>query len=130
MLDSTYKTNRFGMPLLNICGIQPFKKSFSIAAVFLNAEKQQQYAWALTTLREYLAEHFVPLPKLILTDRELALIIALTADAVFGEVARLLCRWHVNMNVLAKGKRFFPAAKKLPNGKIERNPVFKEYLKD
>jgi len=49
---------------------------------------------------------------------------------VFGEVARLLCRWHVNMNVLAKGKRFFPAAKKLPNGKIERNPVFKEYLKD
>jgi len=43
LLDCTYKTNRFKMPLLNICGISPLRKAFSIAAVFLDGEKEKQY---------------------------------------------------------------------------------------
>jgi hypothetical protein len=118
------------MPLFHICGIQPNKKSFSIAAVFINAEKEPQYIWALGVLHEYLATHELPLPKLVVTDRELALIKALKSHVVWSDVSRLLCRWHVNMNVLAKGKRFFPPAKRLPGGKIQRNERFTEYLKD
>lgn len=127
--DCTYKTNRFGLPLLNFCGIQALRKSFSIAAVFINAEKEEQYTWALQALREFLIEEDLPLPKLIVTDRELALINALKHHEAFTLVPRLLCRWHVNMNVLAKGKRFFPPAIRLPDGSIKRNERFAAYLK-
>jgi hypothetical protein len=46
-------------------------------------------------------------PVSIITNRELALISCL--DTQFPEATHLLCRWHVNMNVLAKTKRHFPA---------------------
>jgi hypothetical protein len=128
--DCTYKTNRFGLPLLNFCGIQPFRKSFSIASAFINAEREEQYAWALRALREFLAEESLPLPKVIVTDRELALINAFKRDEAFTLIPRLLCRWHVNMNVLAKSKRFFPSATRLPDGTIKRNERFTAYLKD
>ncbi|EAQ92123.1 hypothetical protein CHGG_00358 [Chaetomium globosum CBS 148.51] len=81
---------------------EALRKSFSIAAVFINAEKEEQYTWALQALREFLTEEDLPLPKLIVTDRELALINALKRHEAFTLVPRLLCRWHVNMNVLAK----------------------------
>jgi hypothetical protein len=116
------------MPLFNICGVQPFKRSFSVASVFLNAEKEDQYRWALSALQEFLAEGDAPPPRVIVTDREHALINALKHHETFTLVPRLLCRWHVNMNVLAKTKGFFPKATREPNGQIKRNPSFCRFL--
>lgn len=45
--------------------------------------------------------------------------------------AHILCRWHVNMNVLAKTKTFFPRATLNRRTKrTERAPLFKLFLKD
>ncbi|KAG5544166.1 hypothetical protein RHGRI_016796 [Rhododendron griersonianum] len=45
------------------------------------------------------------LPSVIVTDRELALINAITN--VYPHATNLLCRWHISKNVLAKCKKMF-----------------------
>ena len=47
LLDCTYKTNRFNMPLLNICGVTGNNKTPQFALCFLSGEKEEDYQWAL-----------------------------------------------------------------------------------
>ena len=58
----------------------------------------------------------------IVTDRELALIKVL--DTLFPRSIHLLCRWHINMNVLAKTKKFFLPLIKDFNSKVKRHLKF------
>jgi hypothetical protein len=67
-------------------------------------------------------------PVFIVTDRELALINCL--KALFSELIHLLYRWHVNMNVLAKTKKYFLAPIKSLIGKVERYLSFQSFLGD
>ncbi|KAM4061452.1 MULE transposase [Hirsutella rhossiliensis] len=102
LLDCTYKTNRFNMPLLNVCGSTAERKTFSVASIFLNGEAEPQYRWALQCLLELAAEEGIPMPRVIVTDRDLALMNALVSCPELEHVIHLLCRWHVNKNVLTK----------------------------
>jgi hypothetical protein len=43
IMDSTYKTNRFNMLLLNIIGINNNYKNFYICIVFLQNETEEDY---------------------------------------------------------------------------------------
>jgi len=54
LLDCTYKTNRFNMPLLNICGVTGNNKTPQFALCFLSGEKEEDYQWALGQLRNYM----------------------------------------------------------------------------
>jgi hypothetical protein len=65
-------------------------------------------------------------PVSIVTDRDLALISCL--DTQFPEATHILCRWHVNMNVLAKTKRYFPGPIKNENRRWNRHPFFQSFL--
>ncbi len=44
LLDYTYKTNKFGMPLLNMVGITSTYATFNASFVFLHAENEEAYA--------------------------------------------------------------------------------------
>jgi hypothetical protein len=101
------------MPLLNICAITGNNMVIQLAIVFLSSEKETDYNWALDNLRDIIAQHRIEELTAIITDRELALIYSL--ETRFLHSYRLLCRWHVNMNVLAKTKRWFPALTKVNN---------------
>jgi hypothetical protein len=129
VMDCTYKTNKFRMPLLSICGVSPLKKAFQVAAVFLDGESERQYAWALEALFSYISESSCDLPRCIVTDRDLGLLRALKNSEIGSKIPHLLCRWHVNMNVLAKTKPFFPKPTRQPDGRILRHPTFQEFLK-
>jgi hypothetical protein len=72
-----------------------------------------------------MAKESIQEPLSIVTDREIALIKALKRHFPF--LQHLLCRWHVNMNVLAKTKKFFPAPI-LVNNRPVRHPRFQEFL--
>jgi transposase-like protein len=113
------------MPLLNICAITGNNMVIQVGLVFLSSEKEADYIWATTYLRELMAENTIKEPYAIVTDRELALIRALKAQ--FPNSQHLLCRWHVNMNVLAKTRQFFPAPTRV-EGRIIRHPRFQEFL--
>lgn len=42
-MDITYKTNKFNLPLFNICGVTSTRQSFQVGAIFLSSEAQGHY---------------------------------------------------------------------------------------
>lgn len=103
LLDCTYKTNRYNMPLLICGGLTPSSNNFLFCGVFLKKEEQADYVWALTAIKKiYLG---VDEPAVLSSDNEKALLKA--EQVVFPGATRLLCRWHINKNVVKKCKRYF-----------------------
>ncbi|KAL5131952.1 Protein FAR1-RELATED SEQUENCE 5 [Glycine soja] len=76
LIDSTYKTNRYKLLLLDIVGVTTTRMTFSVGH-----------------------DH---LPVVIVTNKDLALMNAV--KTVFPECSNLLCRFHINKNVKAKCK--------------------------
>ena len=105
LLDCTYKTNRFNMPLLNICGVTGNNMTPQIAMAFLSGEKDVDYGWGMDCFDQLLKEFGIEYPKCFVTDRELALMS--TLDRIYPSSDHILCRWHINMNVVAKCKKHF-----------------------
>jgi len=101
--DCTYKTNRFGMPLLNIVGVTSTYHSFNAGFVFMSEEVEENYTWAFEKFRQCLVSN----PKVISTDRELALMNAIAS--VFPSTKNILCVWHVEKNILANCRKYFRA---------------------
>jgi hypothetical protein len=95
LMDCTYRTNKYGLPLLHIVGCTNMQSFFSAAFCFLRTEKDLDYWWALST---FLRSTEAPRPRVFISDNEDALKSA--ARSVFPGVPQLLCVWHINMNVL------------------------------
>jgi hypothetical protein len=96
LLDCTYRTNKFKMPLLNVVGTTCLNSNFHAAFCFLAKEEEGDYIWAMQQLKEL----FTPAMHLrsVVTDREMALINV--CQQVFPTTTRLFCVWHVEKNVL------------------------------
>ncbi|XP_012837783.1 PREDICTED: protein FAR1-RELATED SEQUENCE 5-like [Erythranthe guttata] len=107
LMDCTYKTNRYGFPLLEMVGVTSTNKTFSIAFAYLQFEKADNYEWALRTLVEKMGGSHSP--NCIITERDLALIKAIAL--VYLTSHHLLCRWHVSKNILAKCQKMFKKEK-------------------
>ncbi|XP_021817352.1 uncharacterized protein LOC110759580 isoform X1 [Prunus avium] len=108
MMDCTYKTNRYHYPLLEVVGITSTDITFSVAFVFLDSEKEDNYIWALSRLRGVMVE--CAMPNVIVTDLDLPLMRAV--EVVFPTARHLLCKWHINKNVLSKCKNLFESKEK------------------
>jgi hypothetical protein len=67
LLDCTYKTNKFDMPLLKVVGITSNYATFNAGFAFLHVENEEAYTWVLEQFSE------VVTPKVLYMDRELAL---------------------------------------------------------
>lgn len=106
LMDCTYKTNKFKLPLLVIIGHTSLGITFYVGFAFLAKEHEEDFVWVLTALKEYLVQTEVDAPEVLVTDRDMGLIAAIRT--VFPDTAHLLCIWHVNKNVLAHCKPAFP----------------------
>ncbi|XP_012853746.1 PREDICTED: protein FAR1-RELATED SEQUENCE 11-like [Erythranthe guttata] len=102
LMECTYKTNRYEMPLLEIIGVTPVGRNFTIAVAFMSREDGDTYAWTLRCLRDILPIGIEP--EVILTDRELGLLKAL--PNVFPHSHHMLCLYHINRNVEANASKF------------------------
>ncbi|XP_021752536.1 protein FAR1-RELATED SEQUENCE 6-like [Chenopodium quinoa] len=102
-MDSTYKTNRYGMPFLEIVGVTPTNQNFLVGYVFMRNECTGSYRWVLQRLRELI--RYDKEPSVFLTDRELGLCAALRE--VFPGTSHLLCRWHINKDMEARVTNMF-----------------------
>ncbi|KAM5575510.1 protein FAR1-RELATED SEQUENCE 5-like [Rosa sericea] len=103
VMDCTYKTNKYKMPLLDIVGVTSFNTSFYSCFVFMQKEEEEDYVWALTMFSRILGVEVYPL--VIITDRELALMNAI--NIVFPRTANILCVWHIEKNVVTNCKPHF-----------------------
>jgi len=99
VLDSTYSTNRFNLPLLDIVGFTATNRSFVIGQAFLTHEEEEDYIWVLNWIRDLYEEYSLPTPESITTDKAGGLHNA--CAAVWPEVPHLLCRWHIDKDVKA-----------------------------
>ncbi|KAK8942675.1 hypothetical protein KSP39_PZI009519 [Platanthera zijinensis] len=97
LLDCTYKTNRYRLPLLCIIGVTSTNNSF------MSNEVQGSYIWALDCFRSVLDQQ--NLPTVLVTDREVALMNAIAV--IFPQAKNILCRFHISRNILAHCKRLF-----------------------
>ncbi|XP_074299634.1 uncharacterized protein LOC141630777 [Silene latifolia] len=100
LMDSTYKTNIYRNPLIEMVGVTPMGSSFLIACAMIPTESDVNYKWLLRKLAAILDATGVASPAVFVTDRELGLISAL--EQVFPQAEHLLCRWHVNKAINAK----------------------------
>ena len=48
IMDCTYKTNCYHMPLVEIVGVTSTDMIFFVCFVYLHAEREENYAWALS----------------------------------------------------------------------------------
>jgi hypothetical protein len=94
IIDATYRTNRFGLPLLHFIGIDCFSGSFSACFMLMAKEDEAEYKRAV----ECFHECFGVYPKVFVTDKEDALQNALHKE--FPLAANLLCILHINKNIL------------------------------
>jgi hypothetical protein len=62
LLDCTYKTNKFGMPLLNMVGITSTYATFNTSFAFLHKENEEAYAWVLEQFSKVMT------PKVLCTN--------------------------------------------------------------
>lgn len=99
IMDCTYKTNRFRLPLLQIVGVTATNRTFHVAFAFIPEETTFGYTFPIRCLKSLFDRLEIHYPAVFLSDKETALRNTLTT--IFPGSARLLCLWHINQNVLA-----------------------------
>ncbi|KAH6777767.1 hypothetical protein C2S52_006903 [Perilla frutescens var. hirtella] len=68
LMNCTYKTNRYILPLFEIVGVTSTSMTFSVACAYLEVEKEDNYIWALIVLKGLMDQS--TLPSVIMTDWE------------------------------------------------------------
>ncbi|KAK8930957.1 hypothetical protein KSP39_PZI016357 [Platanthera zijinensis] len=107
LIDCTYKTNRYRLPLLCIVGVTSMNQSFFSSFAFMPNETEASYLWALQCFKFMFEENV--LPTIFVTDREIALMNAIKVE--FPHAKNLLCNVHINRNILAHCKKYFKHGK-------------------
>lgn len=108
IMDSTCKTNRYCLPLLEVVGVTSTDLTFSVAFVYVEDELEENYIWAMEKLKCLISSD--TLPRVIVTERDFALMNAV--QRVFPSTTNLLCRWHISKDVLGNCKKFFERKEK------------------
>ncbi|XP_024640748.1 protein FAR1-RELATED SEQUENCE 5-like [Medicago truncatula] len=101
VLDSTYKTNKCRLPLLEFVGNTSTMITFSIDFAYMMSERQDNVYWALQRFCEMLHSKDLH-PKVVVTNWEYALINVV--EYVFPKATTMLCSYHIGQNVRAKCK--------------------------
>ena len=97
IIDATYTTNRYKLPLLVITGVTALNTSFYAGFAFMSAEYTADYEWVLEQLKELYDELGIPYPDVLVTDAHHGQQRA--CASIFPGATSLLCIWHINTNV-------------------------------
>ena len=95
-MDCTYKSNKYRLHLLNVVGTICLNGTFYVAFDFLLWEKKEDFTWFLTILHSLYQQLDLEDPKVIVTDRDIALMAAIYE--IFPRTTNLLCLWHIKKN--------------------------------
>ncbi|XP_050365404.1 protein FAR1-RELATED SEQUENCE 5-like [Argentina anserina] len=94
LFDSTYKTNRYGKPLLLFVGSSNHLTSIVFGCAFLLDETTETYVWALET---FISSMNGKKPIAVLTDSDDSMRGAI--EIVLPGCPHRLCSWHIGKNV-------------------------------
>ena len=103
LVDSTYKSNRYNMPLLHFGGVTPNNKFYSAAFAFMSGESEEDFYWAIDQFKLLIRFDLQP-PKCFVTDNDKGMRKQRNALSQVLGVPRILCFWHIQQNVLHRVK--------------------------
>ena len=109
LMDATYKTNKFNMPLLLFSSVDPLGYSYVVACYLLRDETITSYNMALSAFKQLFAPRVI-IVSAIITDQDNALMSAIASQ--FPASSHQLCRWHLQMNVQKNFKKNLPLCSK------------------
>jgi len=118
IMNCTYKTNKYKMPLLTICEVTSLGSTFIVGFAFLKKEIKNYYDWVLYHLIKLYGNLGLSLPRVIASDRDLALMEAIDGrlprrPGAHGEgTSHVLCLWHLHRNVAKNCKASFATNEK------------------
>ncbi|XP_078442232.1 protein FAR1-RELATED SEQUENCE 11-like [Wolffia australiana] len=92
-IDTTNKTNRFGMPLVLFTVIDNHGLTVLTAGCLLSNEQFESYTWALQQFRSYTNLD----PIVLFTDGDMEL--ARAIKDIWPNAIHLLCRFHISQNI-------------------------------
>ncbi|XP_050889882.1 protein FAR-RED ELONGATED HYPOCOTYL 3-like [Lathyrus oleraceus] len=101
ILNSTYKINKYRLPLLEMIGVTSTEKTYYVDFAFLECEKKDNFTWALEVCQTLLKDQG-EMPKAIVTDRDTALMNLV--PKVFPSSNALFYRYHITKNVRSRVK--------------------------
>ncbi|XP_050915419.1 uncharacterized protein LOC127130456 [Lathyrus oleraceus] len=101
ILDSTYKTNKYRLSLLEMVDVISIEKAYYVGLTLLESEKKESVTWALEVCRAMLKEQ-EKMHKVIVINRDTALINSVAK--IFPTFYALLCRYHITNNVKSRVK--------------------------
>ena len=99
-LNNTYKTNRFKICLFQVTGITDQRSVANFAFGLIGNKRQEGYDWLCNQLDSFRQQLEIPMPDVVVTDKESALKNAL--ERVFPDTQQQLCLYHINANIHAK----------------------------
>ncbi|KAI5674276.1 hypothetical protein M9H77_14640 [Catharanthus roseus] len=83
IMDKIYKTNKYNMLLLEVVGMTPTGKNFTVASAFMRNEQATTYRWVLQQIKHLYFSNTIStenqedvcetMPKVIITDKECGL---------------------------------------------------------
>ena len=105
LINATYKTNKYKMPLIIISGVTLLNTSYYVAFAFVSKETYEVYKWLLECVKDLYEYLDIPDPNVILTDAQNSLIWAISI--AYPLASHLFCLWHINKNVVFHCKKWF-----------------------
>lgn len=103
LADCTWKTNKYNKPILNLAGVTGSNVTIQGGLALLPSETEESYTWALEQFQEMLRQERIDSPRVVITDREVALMNAV--EKVFDQADSLICLWHQNKDVNAYARK-------------------------
>jgi hypothetical protein len=135
------------MPLLHFAGVSPIGEGFSIGFTFIAHETEFYYRWALQQFKEFVLGDplrqdnamfestslnlepdsiVIIQPDVVVTDCEDALLNALRHE--YPRVSHLLCRWHMEKNVLTAVQKIWRVTRVSDQEKATNEAKIEEFM--
>jgi len=109
IMDCTYKTNMYRLPLIEIVGVTSTDITFSVVFAYLDVEREDNFSWCLDSLKCQMHDRLMP--SIIVNDKDLVLMNAI--ERIFPISRHFLCRWHIRKNIIVQCKKIFDTKEKV-----------------
>jgi hypothetical protein len=96
-MDTTMKTNRFGLPMCLVCGVNEHGHTMIVAVALTSRQTAAAFSWILLNIRRAVGDQAWAQVRSIITDGDKAMKKAIESELP-GAVA-LRCVFHVKLNI-------------------------------
>lgn len=103
MFDSTYKSNSYGRPLLNLVGSTSINTTIQVSITLIDSQKEEDFVQCLSNVKTSFKKHDIQLPRVLITNRDKVTINAI--NRVFPLIPYIICRQHFKKDVLAYARK-------------------------